>query len=351
MEAASPSRRSPARLVFVVLLVALAGWLGWKWYWNLSHVATDNAQVEGHVIPVQPKVGGFVAEVTVQDHQAVKAGDLLVRIDDRDFRAKLAQAEADLALATAAAGGAGQSGQATAQLAAARASAAAARSTIEQTLANADKAQKDLARMRELVAKKMVSPQALDAAEAAARAALAQVKASRESADSAGEQVTATSAGVRAAQAKVLAARAARELAANQLADTRIVAPASGVVAAKNAEPGQLVQAGQPLLSVVPLHDIWVVANLKETDVRDVKPGAKASIEIDAYPDAHIEGTVESISPATGARFSLLPPDNATGNFTKVVQRLPVRIRVAQSADAQRLLRPGMSLYVTIATR
>lgn len=351
MEAASPSRRSPARLVFVVLLVALAGWLGWKWYWNLSHVATDNAQVEGHVIPVQPKVGGFVAEVTVQDHQAVKAGDLLVRIDDRDYRAKLAQAEADLALATAAAGGAGQSGQATAQLAAARASAAAARSTIEQTLANADKAQKDLARMRELVAKKMVSPQALDAAEAAARAALAQVKASRESADSAGEQVTATSAGVRAAQAKVLAARAARELAANQLADTRIVAPASGVVAAKNAEPGQLVQAGQPLLSVVPLHDIWVVANLKETDVRDVKPGAKASIEIDAYPDAHIEGTVESISPATGARFSLLPPDNATGNFTKVVQRLPVRIRVAQSADAQRLLRPGMSLYVTIATR
>lgn len=351
MEAASPSRRSPARLVFVVLLVALAGWLGWKWYWNLSHVATDNAQVEGHVIPVQPKVGGFVAEVTVQDHQTVKAGDLLVRIDDRDYRAKLAQAEADLALATAAAGGAGQSGQATAQLAAARASAAAARSTIEQTLANADKAQKDLARMRELVAKKMVSPQALDAAEAAARAALAQVKASRESADSAGEQVTATSAGVRAAQAKVLAARAARELAANQLADTRIVAPASGVIAAKNAEPGQLVQAGQPLLSVVPLHDIWVVANLKETDVRDVKPGAKATIEIDAYPDARIEGTVESISPATGARFSLLPPDNATGNFTKVVQRLPVRIRVVQSTDAQRLLRPGMSLYVTIATR
>lgn len=339
------------RLLVAVVVLAIVGWLGWRWWWGLSHVSTDNAQIEGHIVPVLPKVGGFVAEVKVSDHQTVQAGDLLVRIDDRDYRAKLAQAEAELELALAAAGKAGETGQAAAQVAAARAAAAAARSTVDQVLAAADKAQKDLERIRELVEKKMASPQQLDAAEAAARSSLAQVRASRESAASAGEQVTASNAALRAALAKVASARAARDLAASQLADTRIAAPATGVVAAKSVEPGQLVQSGQPLLNVVPLDDIWVVANMKETEVRDVKPGQAASIEVDAYPGSVVPGTVESIAPATGARFSLLPPDNATGNFTKVVQRVPVRIRVRQSDDPQRLLRPGLSVYTTITTR
>lgn len=339
------------RLLVAVVVLAIVGWLGWRWWWGLSHVSTDNAQIEGHIVPVLPKVGGFVAEVKISDHQTVQAGDLLVRIDDRDYRAKLAQAEAELELALAAAGKAGETGQAAAQVAAARAAAAAARSTVDQVLAAADKAQKDLERIRELVEKKMASPQQLDAAEAAARSSLAQVRASRESAASAGEQVTASNAALRAALAKVASARAARDLAASQLADTRIAAPATGVVAAKSVEPGQLVQSGQPLLNVVPLDDIWVVANMKETEVRDVKPGQAASIEVDAYPGSVVSGTVESIAPATGARFSLLPPDNATGNFTKVVQRVPVRIRVRQSDDPQRLLRPGLSVYTTITTR
>lgn len=343
-------KRNPARLVILVAVFGLAAWMGWKWWFSLSHVGTDNAQIESHIVPVLPRVAGFIAELAVEEHQAVKAGDLLLRIDDRDYKAKLAQAEADLALALAGAGSAGQSGQAAAQVAAARATAAAARSTIDLALANADKAQKDLERLRELVARKMVSPQALDAAEAAARAALAQVKTSRETAASAGEQVTATNAALRAALAKVDAARAARDLAANQLADTRIVAPTSGVISARNVEVGQLVAAGQSLFSVVPLDNIWVVANLKETDLRDIKPGESVDIEVDAYPGTRVAGTVESISPATGARFTLLPPDNATGNFTKVVQRIPVRIRVKQSDDPRHLLRPGMSTYVTITT-
>ena len=347
----SEKRRNTPRVVFIVAVLALTAWLGWKWWWGLSHVTTDNAQVEGHIVPVLPKVGGFVGEVDIVDNQAVKAGDLLVRIDDRDYRAKLAQAEADLAMALANAGREGQTGQAGAQVAAARAAAAAARSTVEQALAAADKAQKDLERTRGLIAQKMISPQALDAAEAAARAALAQVKASRETALSAGEQATASSAALRAALAKVDSARAQRDLAAIQLADTRIVAPAAGVVASKSVEPGQLVQAGQPLLSVVPLNDVWVTANMKETDVRDVKPGAPATIEVDAYPGTTVAGSVDSIAPATGARFSLLPPDNATGNFTKVVQRMPVKIRIKQSDDPSRLLRPGMSVFVTITVK
>ena len=347
--AARPNNR--ARLIVLVTVLAIGGWMGWKWYWALSHISTDNAQVDSHIVPVLPRVGGFVAEVVVQEHQSVKAGDLLARIDDRDYRARLAQAEADLALAIAGAGSAQQTGQAGAQVSAARANAAAARSTVEQVLANADKAQKDLERMRDLVAQKMMSPQALDAAQAAARAALAQVEASKQSANSAGDQITASSAALTAAQAKVEAARAARDLAANQLADTRIVAPTSGVVAAKNVEPGQLVQAGQPLLSVVPLADLWVTANLKETELKDVKLGAAARVEIDAYPGLEVQGKVESISPATGARFALLPPDNATGNFTKVIQRVPVRIRIQQSEDATRVVRPGMSVTVVITTR
>lgn len=253
-------------------------------------------------MPVLPKVGGFVSEVAVREHQAVKAGDLLLSIDDRDYRTRRAQAEADLTMALANAGTAGQSGQAGAQV-------------------------------------------------AAARAALAQLQASRQTALSAGEQVTATNAGLRAALAKVDAARAVRDLAANQLADTRIVAPVGGVIAARNVERGQLVQAGQSLMSVVPLDEIWIVANFKETDLRDLKPGAPAEIEIDAYPGKRLSGQVESLSPATGARFALLPPDNATGNFTKVVQRVPVRIHLSQSDDAQRPLRPGMSAAVSISTR
>ncbi|MCX7173003.1 MAG: HlyD family secretion protein [Proteobacteria bacterium] len=354
-DAISPRKNNLPRLVFLIAFLAIAGWLGWKVWWGLSHVSTDNAQIEGHIVPVMPKVGGFVIAVQVNDHQAVKAGDLLAQIDDRDYRAKLAQAEAELQLALANAGKEGESGpqrgQAAAQVAAARANAAAAHSVIEQALANADKAQKDLERMRGLVAQKMVSPQALDSAEAAARASLAQVRASRDSAVSAGDQVMASGAALRAAVARVDAARAARDFAANQLADTRIVAPASGVVSNRNVEPGQLVQAGSPLLSVVSLDDIWVIANLKETDLGDLKVGAPAEIDVDAYAGFKTEGRVESLSPATGARFSLLPPDNATGNFTKVVQRVPVKIRIKQSADPARPLRPGMSVLVTISTK
>ena len=349
--APEPRRRNAPRLVFLLLVAAVAGWLGWKWWWGLSHVGTDNAQVEGHIIPVSSKVGGFIAQVAVADNQPVRAGDLLLRIDERDYRVRLAQAEAELATAIANAGREGQTGQAAAQMAAARAAAAAARSNIEQALANADKAQKDLERIRGLIAQKMASPQALDAAEAASRAAQAQVRATRESAASAGEQAVASNAALRAAVAKLESAQAARDLAAIQLADTRIVAPASGLVASKNVETGQLVQAGQPLLSVVPLDDIWVAANLKETDVRNVRPGDAVEIEVDAYPGERFEGTVESLSPASGARFSLLPPDNATGNFTKVVQRIPVRIKLDKANDANHALRPGMSAFVTIATK
>lgn len=343
--------RKHSRVVVIVVLLAIGGWLGYKWWWAQSHVTTDNAQIEAPIVPIQPKVSGLVVSIPVKNNQVVQKGDLLVQLDERDYRARLAQTEADLALAIAAAGNSAHGGQASAQVASARANAAAARSSIEQAQANADKARKDLERTRELVAKKMISPQALDTAEAAARGASAQLAAMKQTAESAGEQVIASSAALTAAQAKVAAARAVRDMAANQLADTRIVAPVSGTIAGKNAEYGQLIAAGQLLLSIVPLGDIWITANLKETDLRGVKPGDAVAVDVDAYTGRQFPAEVESISPATGARFALLPPDNATGNFTKVVQRVPLRIRIKQSDDPEHLLRAGMSVEVTITKK
>jgi len=343
-----PAKNNRARVILIVVSLALAAWMAYRYWHGLSHVGTDNAQVVARLVPILPKVGGHVTSVAVEENQQVTAGTLLATIDDRDYRARLAQAEAELQIAFAHAGKEDSSGQAQAQLAASRANAAAARSSIEQALANADKAQKDLERAHALVEKKMVSPQTLDAAQAAARAAMAQVRVARDTATSAGEQVSASGAAVRAAQARVEAARATRDLAAIALAETRLVAPVDGTIGHRSTVPGQLVQAGQPVLNMIS-DELWIVANLKETDTANVRPGQKVAIKVDAYPGVTFAGTVESISPASGATFSVLPPDNATGNFTKVVQRIPVRIRF-QERDPERPMRAGMSVVVSIKT-
>jgi membrane fusion protein, multidrug efflux system len=315
-------RRRIAFVVMGVVLVALLAVGARRWWLGRTHVSTDDAQVDGHIIPILPKVGGFVVAVRVTENQHVNAGDTLVVLDDRDYRVRLTQAEADLAVALAGVGNRARVGQADAQ--------------VEQAQANAAKAHADLDRLRPLAEKDIVSKQQLDAAAAAARAADAALAAAR--------------AALLAADARVGAMRAARDQAALNLSYTRVTAPASGVVSKKSVEVGQLVQPGQPLMSVVPLDDVWITANLKETQIEHVKPGNPVAFTVDAYSGIDFKGHVESLSPATGARFSLLPPDNATGNFTKVVQRVPVRIR-PDSIDAAHPLRPGMSVTVTIRTR
>ncbi len=329
VEPPAPERQAPPRrrngAVFAIMGVVLLGLLGFgvrRWIYGLSHVSTDDAQVDGHIVPILPKVGGFVAEVRVDENRPVKAGDTLVVLDDRDYRVRLAQAEADLSVALASVSNQSRVGQAEAQ--------------VEQAQANALKARADLERIKPLAEKQIVPQQQLDAAEAAARAADAALAAAQ--------------AALTGADARVAAVRAARDQAALNLSYTRITAPASGVVSKKTVEVGQLVQAGQPLMSVVPLEDVWLTANLKETQIEDVKPGDPADFTVDAYPGIHFQGHVESLSPATGARFSLLPPDNATGNFTKVVQRVPVRVR-PDRVDPAHPLRPGMSVVVTIKTK
>ena len=343
-------KRKLAPIALGLLALLGAGFGVQHYLFSLHHVTTDDAQVDGHITPVLARVGGYVAEVRVNDNQSVRAGDVLVTLDDRDLRSKLAEADADLAALVATVGGAGRVGQAQAQLSAAQAAAAAADATVAQARANAEKAQSDLERFRSLVAKNIVSGQQMDAANAAAQAAQAQLLAAQGNADAARQQVVSAGAGLTVADAKVAAARAARDQVALQLSYTRILAPQTGIVAKRSVEVGQLVNPGQPLMTVVPMSTVWVTANLKETQVRDVRPGDEVEFSVDAYPGNTFHGTVESISPATGARFSLLPPDNATGNFTKVVQRIPVRITVT-SQDPRRPLRPGMSANVTITTK
>src|SRR5437867_789301 len=311
-------RKGIAFAIMGVVVLALLGFGVRRYVYGLSHVSTDNAQVEGHIIPILPKVGGFVAEVRVDENQRVKGGDTLVVLDDRDYKVRLAQAEADLAAALATVSNRSRVGQAEAQ--------------VEQAQANASKAHADLERIKPLAEKDIVAPQQLDAAEAAARAADAALAAAQ--------------AALTGADARVAAARAARDQAALNLSYTRITVPTSGVVSKKTVEVGQLVQAGQPLMSVVPLEDVWLTANLKETEIEDVTPGDRVEIQADAYPGRRFQGRVESLSPATGAKFSLLPPDNATGNFTKVVQRIPVKIRLVGPPDAAHPLRPGTSVKV-----
>ena len=334
----SPPSRRPIAIAFVVLL-ALAGiGLGVRQYlWARTHVSTDNAQVEGHVVPVLAKVTGFVTAVPVDENQTVKTGDLLVQLDDREYQAKLEQNEADLAAALATTGGNGKVGQAVAQLAVARAA-------VAQAQANADRAAADVERFRALDSRGVVSRQEVDAAEAAAASSAAQVRGAQ-------DQVVAAEAALQGAGAKVASARAQRDQSALNVAWTRITAPTAGVMSKKNVEVGELVSPGQPLMSVVPLDDVWIVANLKETEIADVGPGDRAEIQVDAYPGRRFPARVESISAATGAKFSLLPPDNATGNFTKVVQRIPVRLRLEGPQDPKHPLRPGMSVRATIATR
>jgi membrane fusion protein (multidrug efflux system) len=348
-ETRTRTRRLPL-IIGAILVIALGTWGVRRYLYSRHHVSTDNAQVDGHITAIAPRIAGFIDRVLVEENQHVKSGDTLVVLDQRDLKVRLEQAEADLRTAQAAVGSDRRAGEAAAQLQATRAEAASAQAAITAAEATYRQANADLERYRGLAASKIISAQQLDAAQSARDQAAANLEATRRRAAAAGSQVSASGAALRGADARLAAAQSAVENARLQLSYATLLAPSSGIVAKRSAEPGALVQIGQTLMSIVPDTNVWVTANLKETQLENIRVGDAAEFDVDAYPGVTFHGKVESLSPATGARFALLPPDNATGNFTKVVQRVPIRIAVDDPADPAHPLRPGMSVDVTVTT-
>ena len=336
--------KTTRKVIFAVVgLAALAAGTAW-WIKLRSFERTDDAQVEGTVLPVHARVSGFAKSVRVRDDQIVRAGDTLFTLDPTEFVLKVRQAEAELWAARAAS----QSGVAGAGAQAAKAQKAVAQNNIELARANLEKASRDLERTRTLREKDVASQSQLESAETALRAANAAYQAASDQATVSGFGETGAQAQIRLTEAKIAAAQAAVDAARTQLSWTVAIAPVSGRVAKRNLEVGQFLSAGQPVVSLVSDSAIWVVANLKETQVDRIRPGLDVDIGIDAFPDQVFAGKVRSLQAATGARFSMLPPDNASGNFTKVVQRVPVRIYLVVPDSLRVRLVPGLSANVSI---
>jgi membrane fusion protein, multidrug efflux system len=415
LAAAAPEPKKPGlwskpafRFAFVVGgLVLIAAIVVFYWY-SQGRVNTDDAEVDGHLNPVSAKISGNVLQVLVDDNQQVKAGQVLVTIDPRDYQAKVDQMRAALDLAKAQSNAAnvtvpktmevrqGENSNANAALQGSLADQASANQTYQMALtsdlayansqvvkyqASFDKAQADLARMKPLVEKAEISRQQFDSYVAAAQVAQGDLDAAKQRLAQAQQNVTVTKAKLDSKTADVAKARAGqvqangnlkqvnidtanaaaasagiKQAEANlaaaelQLSYATIVAPVDGVVTHKSVEVGQVLQPGQGLLILVPLQDIWVTADFKETQLAKVRPGQKVEVKVDMYGQT-FAGHVDSVAGATGSRLSLLPPENATGNFVKVVERIPVKIILDPIPPDKAILRPGMNVDVTIITR
>ena len=395
-EALAPRRpwfRQPlpilAALVLVVVLI-----VGVQYFrYAMTHESTDDAFVQAHVVAISPKVPSYVSRVYIDDNQHVSKGDLLVELDRRDFEVRPTQARANLAAVVAQHRGAGintrvvettsQAGVAQAeaslqaaerQVASARNQEAGARARIVAAEAEATRAAADAERDRRLVTQGFISQQARDSAVAADRSAAANLDAARTAEQAAAETLRQTEAQVAEARARLASAKAAPEQVAYSRAQTeqvaaqiaqmeaaqrqaeldlsytKLYAPEAGRITRKSVEPGAYVQVGQTLFSIVP-DQFWVVANFKETQLRHMRPGQPAMVRVDAYPDKRFKAHVDSIQAGSGAAFSLLPPENATGNYVKVVQRVPVKIVIDEASDPNRVIGPGMSVVPEVIVR
>jgi len=393
-------------LIPLVLILVVGGYAGWEYLSKWE--STDDAQVDGHIHPVNAKVGGTVISAKVKENEHVDAGALVAQLDPRDYEIAVARAEADLAearavvlaaqagvpVASSAAGTQITSSEAVSEraksgvevankeLAAAQAKLNSAQAQVREAQANATKAARDFERMKQLVAKDEISQQQYDAAVGAADAARGAVDSAEavavqaqqeiavarartlqsqaelqvaqseaQGAKTAPQQVIITKARVQSAEARVQLAKTALDQAKLNLEYTSIKATVAGIVSRKSIEAGQVVQPGQPLMAIVPQEEIWVTANFKETQLEDMHAGQAAAVAVDAYGGRVLNAHVDSISSATGAKFSLLPPENATGNYVKVVQRIPVKIVFDESEQVQQQLRPGMSVSVKIRVK
>ena len=336
------------KLVITAALLALAliGAGGWYWWTTLRFMeSTDDAYVASDVSVISPKVEGYIKEVRVQDNEAVKKRAVLFVIDDSDFAAKVGQAEAAVATEEAAVA------TFASRLDLQQAMIAQAQATVQSAEADLIRTQQDYKRYSALMTTDFASRQRFEQAQADARKATAEAAKSHAAFAAAQSQLGVLRSQRQEEQAKLQQARANLQLARNDLDNTVIRAPISGIAGNRAGQVGQYVKPGTELLSLVPLPRVYVTANFKETQLTRMRPGQRAEVSVDAYPDHTLAGRIDSFAPASGAEFSLLPPDNATGNFTKIVQRVPIRIALPTKGPLARLLRPGLSVTVTVDTR
>ena len=354
----APKKKSYTFVIILALLVIVGGTWGFtKYNHGQHHEETDDAQVDADISPVIPRISGYVTEIKVKDNQFVKKGDTLLVLDNRDQLIKLEQAQAGLAgsegnltvanATTTASQASGITYQANVSVVAAQ---------IEEAKVNVWRANQDYARYQNLIKDHSITQQEFEQAEATkqrAERALAVLEAQKTAAErqakAATSQTQATSRQTNIANANIKQRQAEIDNAKLLLSYTIITAPTDGMVSKVNAQLGQYLQAGQQLFSIISTHKPWVTANFKETQLTKMKLGQKVLVHVDAYPEHEFVARVASFSPATGARFALLPPDNASGNFVKVVQRLPVRIEFEESNDKFITeLRPGMNVFVDV---
>ena len=397
-----------ARAALLVAALCLVAGVFFFWSHFSVRESTDDAQIEGHIHAISAKVGGTVVRVNVEDNQYVESGAVLVQIDPQDYQVALDRAQADLAesqatldvsridvpitaTTTASRLSGAEAGvqEARANLSSsekeiseAAAKLGSAQARVREMQANYQKAERDLERMKQLIAKEEISQQQYDASVAQADslrgaldstkqdvagaeqglqvaeshverdgAKLTQAQAVAQAAGTGTQQIAITRSRVESAAARAQMAKAALDQAQLNLQYAVIRAPVSGLISKKSVEVGQIVPAGQPLLAIIPLEDTWVTANFKETQMKNIRPGQAVILSVDAYGGRKYKGRVDSIAAATGARFSLLPPENAAGNYVKVVQRIPVKIVFEKGEDPDHLLRPGMSVTPTVMTK
>ncbi|TRW90221.1 HlyD family secretion protein [Candidatus Methylobacter oryzae] len=335
--------RFPPKTILILLILISAIAAGTAYWLNAIHPfeTTDNTYLKSHPSLISPKETGYVKEVLFDDNRKVMPGDLLVVIDDHDFQARAAQAEAQVLLETAHIRTLETDKRTqSAKIRQQDANIAAAEADLERAV-------KDVKRFGNLAADGAVSAQTRDTAESAHKQAAAQSEKAHSARQEAESQLASLDAQIVETRARLKAAQAVLELARINLTNTRIVAPIAGIIGNRSVQVGQLVKPGTVLAYLIPSDGLFVEANFKESQIGRMQPGQPVDILVDAYPDTRFEGTVDSFAPASGSEFSLLPPENATGNFTKIVRRVPVKIRFKPGTDLSRL-KPGLSTVVKV---
>jgi membrane fusion protein (multidrug efflux system) len=340
-EQKKPKKKAPLIILALVIISAATFGIS-KYMYSLHHEDTDDAQLDADISPVLSRVSGYVNEIRFEENQHVNKGDTLVKLDDRDLQIKVEQAQAALENARA------NVFVAKANSGTSRANVATASSNVEAAKVRVWKATQDFDRYQHLLNDKAITQQQFDGVKAEKLSAEAQLESINRQQGAASMQGEAAAQGITVAESMIAQRKADLDFAKLQLSYATIIAPATGLASKKNIQPGQFVNAGTPLFSIVSGDGAYVIANFKETQLEKMKTGLPADVTVDAFPSQKIEGTVYSFAAATGAKFSLLPPDNATGNYVKVIQRIPVKIKLNGSREMMAMLRPGMSVRVSV---